>query len=113
MSRTIRRTKEKRNGRSHFLASYVTVYVDHWNGTVAMHGTWGMFPQVKLEGAEYDEMFHMFHGDTHKHYGWNLKGSKGSARAHNRAELQKWIQDNDYEPNMLKLIDLSHYHYHA
>jgi len=111
MSRTIRRTKEKRLGRSSKVRSYLRTIPDEWNGVQPMHGTVWAFPHVWKEDKEYQEGYWRFHRDSKKYYGWQLlKGGKTSARAHNEKELIKAIKDFDYVPDIRNFIDDRRYH---
>jgi hypothetical protein len=66
MSRTIRRTRSKKNY-SNFEKDY-TFKRDYENHK-ELSG-WCAIPKVKLEGREYQKAWHKFHGDTQKNYGW-------------------------------------------
>jgi len=106
MSRTIRRKKEKRVGKSHFIDPYINTLPEEWNGVRAMHGTVGAFPSIPMEGKEYDKAYWWFHRDHHNRYMWNdTKGSKVCTRAYNKQELIKAIKDPEYVPNLLPFFD--------
>lgn len=111
MSRTIRRTKEKRLGRSNYVERYLTTIPDEWNGVQPMHGTVGSFPRIWLTGKDRVESYWRFHRDSKKFYGWQLmKGGKHSACAHNEHELIKAIKDADHVPDLRNYIDERRYH---
>ena len=100
MSRTIRRKgykKQLKSGRSHFEKDYVTDWVKP-EGVEA----WGGGKRVPLTGKEYDKAYHAFHGDTKRGYGWgnhivSRQLSIESWRVQNKAEIIRFIKDNDYE----------------
>lgn len=111
MSRTIRRTKEKRLGRSNKLKSYVFKYVPDWNDTIPMYETCLAFPKQRLEGKEFDEAYWRFHRDSKKYYGWQLlKGGKISSRAFNEHELIKGLKDPEYVPAQKRFHDARRFH---
>jgi hypothetical protein len=103
MSRTVRRTsykKQLKSGRSHFVEDYVSDRikpegVDAWAGG----------KRVLLTGKEYEQAYHAFHGDTKRGYGWgnhiiSRQISIQSWRIQNKAEIIRFIKDNDYEVMM-------------
>ena len=105
MSRTIRRTRDKRrnkSGRSHFEKDYTEFYVEHWNGPTAMHGTWACFPRVKAKGHAFNKGYWFFHGDNHNAHGfsnytYSRKAAEDTCRAKNRQEIIKYYKDEEYE----------------
>lgn len=112
MSRTIRRKRHRKHHTS-FSKPYLYTIPDEWNGVRPMYGTVGAFPHVKKEGKEYDQAYHWFHSDRFKVPGWDYDTRRGrweSARAYNKRELIRWIQNPDYEPMMLDYHDDSRYH---
>lgn len=111
MSRTIRRTKEKRLGRSSNVRTYLTTIPEEWNGVQGMHGTVGAFPHIWKDAKGKIEGYWRFHRDSQKFYGWQLlKGGKHSARAHNEYELIKALNNVDHVPDLRSFIDDRRYH---
>lgn len=98
MSRTIRRTRSKKNY-SHFEKDY-TFERDYENHK-ELSG-WCAIPKVKLEGREYKKAWHKYHGDTQKNYGW-VEGkcyheiAKVSTRAKNREEIARYLKNDEYD----------------
>lgn len=105
MSRTIRRTGDKKrnkSGRSHFVENYITDYPEEWFGVKGKVKGWGGLPTIWKEGREYDKGFHKFHGDTKRGYGWSNHTYtrfrfEQRCRMKNKMEIQKWLNDNEYE----------------
>lgn len=110
MSRTIRRTKEKKrlkSGKSHFVKDYVTDYampegVEAWRGAKTVY----------LTGKEYDKGYYTFHGDTQRNFGWSnppydRKESINAWRNKNKMEIIRFIQNNDHEVVVHKVRCLS------
>jgi hypothetical protein len=104
MSRTIRRTRDKRrndSGRSHF--------DHHWtHDWVRFGSTW---KSVKLEGKEFDKAYWRFHSDRVKR-GWSYSKTlramfEKTTRAQNRQELVRYYQNSDYEVMTHKTACLS------
>lgn len=96
MSRTIRRTRDKRrnkSGRSNF---------DDWctHDWVHMEGNSRCWVKVKLEGKAYWKGWWRFHSDRLTGWG-NPKGcrveSNRIARAQNKEEIIRYFKDPDYE----------------
>lgn len=111
MSRTIRRKKEKRVGKSFFVERYTHTIPDEWNGVPPMFETVSAFPSIPKEGKEYDQAYWWFHRDSHNPYLWNwTKGGKESSRAHNKQELIKAIKDSEYVPDLRQFIDARWYY---
>jgi hypothetical protein len=106
VSRTIRRTKEKRQGRSNNERTWLTTIPDEWNGNIGQHGTVHSFPTVWKVGKEFDQGYWLFHRDSSKYFGWNMvKGGKQSARAHNERELVRALTDPDHVPDLRDFVD--------
>ena len=106
MSRTIRRKKEKRVGKSSSIYGYIHTIPDEWNGQIPWNKTVGAFPSILKEGKEYDKAYWWYHRDSHNKYLWNSeKGGKTSTRAYNKQELFKAIVDPEYVPDLRQFID--------
>ena len=103
MSRTIRRTRDKRrnkSGRSNFAKDYVFDRVENYLDLTWQ--SWAGMPLVKLTGKEYDKQFWSFHGDTKPGYGWgngtySRKHSEDCLRMLNKQEIIKYLKDSDHE----------------
>jgi hypothetical protein len=98
MSRTIRRTRDKRrnkSGCSNFDTSWTFdwVHPEH----LELHGCW---VRVKLEGKAYEKAWWRFHSDWNTTWG-NGKGSRvdaeGQCRMKNKLELARYSKDDEYE----------------
>ena len=113
MSRTIRRTRDKRrnkSGRSHFVKDYVYDRDETYLGLGWQ--SWAGMPMVKLTGKEYDKQFWKFHADTKPGYGW---GNPNYSRKHfedrlrmlHKQELLKYLKDDEHEVILDKPFCLS------
>ena len=113
MSRTIRRTRDKRrnkSGRSNFVETYIFDRVENYMDLT--WESWAGMPKVKLTGKEYDKQFWRFHRDTHNSYGWSngtytRKRFENRLRMLNKQEIQKFWKDPDYEVILFKPFCLS------
>ena len=100
MSRTIRRTRDKKrnkSGRSNFEHYYVTDCID--DRTI---NGWGGLKHYTLTGKEFDKKYWKFHGDTTPGYGWSVikytrQIFEDSCRMKNKEEIQRFYKDEDYE----------------
>lgn len=113
MSRTIRRTGDKKrnkSGRSNFVKDYIFERDEgHMNGTI---DAWCGCPKVKLTGKEYDKQFWRFHRDTHNSYGWNhgtytRKHFEDRLRMLNKQEIAKYLKDPEHIVIPFMPFDLS------
>ena len=97
MSRTIRRTRDKKrnkSGRSNFVDDWTTEYVYDY-------GYLGPRRLVQLEGKAFQKAYWTFHNDTLKHYGGNhpyaRKRYEDKCRMKNKNEIDRYLKDTDYE----------------
>lgn len=106
MSRTVRRTKEKKrnkSGSSHFINYYVT---DSFLPEGVTH--WGGGKKVLLTGKEYSQGYYYFHGDTSRNHCW---GNHKVSRVYShrkwdttmKEEVLRFMKDPDYEIIVYKL----------
>lgn len=103
MSRTIRRTGDKKrnkSGGSHFETDYTHTYDE--SDRYSDVGAWRAKPRIKMEGHEYFAQYHKFHGCTCRGYGWgNHTYSRWYAerqcRSVNKREIVRWLADDMYE----------------
>ena len=116
MSRTIRRKKNKKH-HSLFEKHYTHRKPDQWfDLSPSWHHNWTEhadgYPLIKLEGKEFEKAWHWYHSDNFNDYEAILRwhGSKESARCQNKQELIKWLQNEEYEPMLLKHLDHSRWY---
>jgi hypothetical protein len=103
MSRTIRRTGDKKrnkSGRAHFEHDYTHTYGD--SNFESGFYAWGCKRSVKLEGKEFDKAFWKFHRDNHNSYGWSNHTwdrwhYEQRCRMKNKEEIIRFLKDDEYE----------------
>lgn len=102
MSRTIRRTGDKKrnkSGRSNFVKDYIYESVEEYMDLSRY--SWGGLPKVKLTGKDHDKQFWRFHRDTHNSYGWSngtytRKHFEDRLRMLNKQEIIKYMKDPEH-----------------
>lgn len=103
MSRTIRRTGDKKrnkSGRSNFVEGYIYEHVAEYLDLSRY--SWEGMPKVKLTGKEYGKQFWRFHRDTPNSYGWSnrtytRKRFEDKLRMLHKKEISKFLKDETYE----------------
>jgi hypothetical protein len=98
MSRTIRRTRDKKrnkSGRSHFENSYTY----DWLHTGPINSIW---LKVKMEGKAFEKAYWKFHGDRHNSYGfsnstWSRFDAETSCRMKNKTEIIRYYKNEEYD----------------
>lgn len=118
MSRTIRRTKNKKH-HSLFEKKYTYNRPEQWldvkEGFRRIWPDWGYgegYPLLKRQGKEFWQAWHWYHSDNFNDYAalTRFEGYKESAREQNKRELVKWLKNEDYEPVLLEHIDNHRYY---
>ena len=102
MSRTIRRTGDKKrnkSGKSNFVENYTTTYDETWMPDAPFG--WRCAPRVEMQGKEFDKAFHKFHGDTKPNYGWSHHWYtryrfEQRCRMENKQRIIKYLKDPEY-----------------
>lgn len=98
MSRTIRRTRDKRRNKSGS-SNFETNWTHDWTRP---EGTTWHFPWTRVlrEGKDFDKAWWRFHSDWNIPWG-NGKGlrldAEGQCRMNNKLELARYLKDNEYE----------------
>lgn len=111
MSRTIRRTGDKKrnkSGRSNFVEDYTFDYVENYLDVDA----WSGKPKVKLTGDEFHKEYWRFHRDSKAGYGWGngtytRKHFEDRLRMQNKLEIQKFMKNENHVVIPVKPHDLS------
>ena len=100
MSRTLRRTGDKKrnkSGRSNFEHDYVTDCYDDHN----ING-WGGLIHYTLAGKAFSKGYWKFHRDSRPGYGWgnsnyDRKRFETKCRMDNKQEIARYLKDEEYE----------------
>lgn len=101
MSRTIRRTRDKKrnkSGRSNFVETWITYRECNIFGR-------GTGRRIPLTGKEYWKGYWKFYGDSIQRWGnppYSRKHFEDKCRIKNKNELNRYLKDNEYEVMMYK-----------
>lgn len=109
MSRTIRRTRDKKrnkSGRSHFERDYTfdreCSEEKEFFYSADLGISWRSRPLVKLQGKAFSKAYWKFHSDTSRGYGWgNPQYSRFAFEKHcrmkNKGEIVRYYKDENHE----------------